>query len=614
MSHLVTIESFDHKAFLKTLTQRPGVYCMYDHANNILYVGKANNLKKRVASYFRVTGLSNKTTVMVSKITRIDVTVTNSETEALLLEQSLIKDLRPPYNILLRDDKSYPYIFLSTHSDYPLLAFRRGAKREKGRYFGPYPSSGAVRETLHILQKVFLIRQCEDSFYINRTRPCLQYQIKRCTAPCVALISPEDYKRDVDHAVLFLEGKSQQLINDLASKMDEAANQLNFEQAAIYRDQIQKLSLIREQQYVVNEVGDVDVIACVVKPGGICVQILYVRDGRVLGNKTYFPKSPLDVDAIQVLSEFIPQFYLNGMGARDIPSDILINAHITDADTIASAISQFSERKVTISHSVRTHRARWLKLAITNAEQNLISHLANRQQFYRRFEALQEAFVLDTLPQRLECFDISHSSGEATVASCVVFDLNGPLKTDYRRFNIDGITEGDDYAAMKQALTRRYTRIKSGEGKLPDILFIDGGKGQLHQAEMVLEELQITDVVLIGIAKGEGRKPGLETLIVSGQSGEIHLPSDSPALHLIQQVRDEAHRFAITGHRGRRAKKRKESPLEEIPGVGPKRRRDLLRHFGGWQEIMRASAEELSKVPGIGQNKAQEIYAHLHND
>jgi excinuclease ABC subunit C len=436
--------TFDYKSFLKTLTQRPGAYCMYDHANTLLYVGKANNLKKRVTSYFRGTGLNSKTVALVSKIARIDVTVTNSETEALLLEQSLIKESRPPYNILLRDDKSYPYIFLSGHSDYPLLGFRRGVKREKGKYFGPYPSSCAVRETLQILQKVFLIRQCEDSFYANRTRPCLQYQIKRCTAPCVGLISPQEYQRDVDHAVLFLEGKSQLLIENLATKMEASSNQLDFEQAAVYRDQIQKLRLVQEQQYVVSDSGDVDVIACVTKPGGVCVQVLYVRDGRVLGNKTYFPRSPLDIDGMQVLSEFIPQFYLNGMGARDIPPDIIINCDIEDAHTIEAALTQFSGRKTTINHHVRTHRARWLKLAVTNAEQNLISHLANKQQFYKRFETLQEVFSLDALPQRLECFDISHSSGEATVASCVVFDINGPLKTDYRRFNIDGITEGDD--------------------------------------------------------------------------------------------------------------------------------------------------------------------------
>jgi excinuclease ABC subunit C len=471
-----------------------------------------------------------------------------------------------------------------------------------------------VRETLQILQKVFMIRQCEDSFYANRTRPCLQYQIKRCSAPCVGFISPKDYQQDVEHAVLFLEGKSQLLINDLAVKMDSASQALDFEQAVIYRDQIQKLSLIREQQYVVNDSGNVDIIACVVKPGGICVQILYVRDGRVLGNKTYFPPSPLDIDAAQVLSEFIPQFYLNSMGVRDIPPDILTNVAVEDAATIMAALTASSSRKTSISHKVRTHRARWLKLAVTNAQQNLVNHLASKQQFYSRFEALQQEFSLDAIPQRLECFDISHSSGEATVASCVVFDVNGPLKNDYRRFNIEGITEGDDYAAMRQALLRRYTRVKSGEAKAPDILFIDGGKGQLHQAEMVLAELEITNIILIAIAKGAGRKPGLETLIVSGQFGEINLPPDSLALHLIQQIRDEAHRFAIIGHRGRRAKKRSESPLEKIPGVGPKRRRDLLRHFGGWQEIMRASAEELGKVNGIGSYKAQEIYAYLHNE
>jgi len=606
--------AFDHQTFLKNLTQRPGVYSMLDDERKVLYVGKAKNLKKRVGSYFRTTALDNKTLALVARISNVEVTVTSSEAEALLLEQSLIKELKPPYNIEFRDDKSYPFIYLSAADKYPRLGFHRGAHHRKGRYFGPYPSAGAVRDSLNILQKVFRVRQCEDTFFKNRSRPCLQYQIKRCSGPCCDLVSPEDYQEDVRLATMFLTGKNQQLLKEYANKMDLASERLNFEKAALYRDQMAHLQRIQEQQYVVGKQGDIDVIAAVVDPGGVCIQLLFIRGGRLLGNKTFFPKTRLHPSEKELLSAFIPQFYLPAHGQREIPREIILSEKIEDKQLLILALEQKSHKKVRIADSVRGYRSRWLDLARANARQSLGTHLADKQNIYQRFEALQEGLVLDDLPQRLECFDISHSSGEATVASCVVFDTGGPLKSDYRRFNIDGIKPGDDYAAMAQALSRRYTRIKSGEGVLPDILFIDGGKGQLHEAEKILEELQISDVTIVGVAKGAGRKAGLESLFVSGRKGEVSLPPDSAALHLIQQIRDESHRFAVTAHRQRRAKKRNESPLEGIEGVGPKRRRALLRHFGGNQQVERAAAEEIAKVDGINQKLAKHIYASLHND
>lgn len=603
---------FDYKPFLKNLTTRPGVYRMYSTEDEILYVGKAKNLKNRVSSYFRTTALAGKTMALVARIARVEITVTNSETEALLLEQSLIKQHKPPYNIDFKDDKSYPYIFLSSEDKYPRLAFHRGAQKLAGRYFGPFPSAYSVRDSLNILQKVFRVRQCEDSFFKNRSRPCLQYQIKRCSGPCCDLVSEEDYADDVNHAILFLEGKSRVVLDDYANKMDEASKALEFEKAAQYRDQIAHLQRIQEQQYVFGSEGDIDVIATVVNPGGVCVLVMMVRGGRLLGNKTYFPRIKIEENESEVLTSFIPPFYLSGASGREIPREIIVNAKIEDKATIESALAAESGRKVTIADNVRGHRSRWASLATTNAEQSLGGHLASRNNIFQRFEALQEALGLADMPERLECFDISHSSGEATVASCVVFDQNGPLKSDYRRFNIDGITPGDDYAAMSQALSRRYTRLKKGEGRLPDVLFVDGGKGQMSQAENILEELQITGVVLVGVAKGPTRKAGLESLFVSG-GDELTLSPDNPALHLIQHIRDESHRFAITAHRNRRSKKRKESVLEGIDGVGPKRRRALLRHFGGSQRVEAASTEELAKVEGISRKLAEHIYATLHN-
>jgi len=604
---------FDHSRFLANTTQQPGIYQMFGGDGAILYVGKAKNLKARLSSYFRKTGLTPKTQALVSRIARIEVTVTASETEALILEQNLIKSNRPPYNILLRDDKSYPYIFISSGEDYPRISFHRGAKKKRGDYFGPFPNVGAVKESLHFLQKTFRVRQCEDSVFKNRTRPCLQYQIKRCTAPCVEFISPADYKIDVYHTSLFLTGNADKLLGELADKMDVAAQELAFEKAAAYRDQITALRTVQSQQVIEEGNGDIDVIAAEMRAAAICVHVLFIRQGRILGSRSFYPSATLAETPAEILSEFIPQFYLASSG-REIPRELIVGSQLEEAELLSAALQQAVGRQVLINHQVRSHRAQWLQMAATAAQQNLIAHINNKKNSLDRFVALQEALNLDETPQRLECFDISHSSGELTVASCVVFDTNGPLKSDYRRFNIDGITPGDDYAAMEQALTRRYTRLQNGEGKLPDILLIDGGKGQLGKAIDVLAELGVQGVQLIGVAKGTTRKAGFETLFDGETGAEIVLPGDSPALHLIQHIRDESHRFAITGHKQRRDKKRKTSTLEDVPGIGANRRRELLRHFGGLQEVQNASINDLARVNGISQRLAEEIYAFFHND
>ncbi len=607
-------KQFDSKAFLKTLTSRPGVYRMLDAEGTVIYVGKAKNLKRRVSSYFQRQGLTPKTQALVSNINAIEVTVTHTENEALLLENNLIKSLRPRYNILLRDDKSYPYLFLSDDA-FPRLGFHRGKRGKKGRYFGPYPSTSAVRESLNLLQKLFPVRQCEEHFYRNRSRPCLQYQIKRCSAPCVGLVTEEQYAEDVRHAVMFLQGKDNAIIDELVGRMEQASHRLEFEQAAHYRDQIANLRRVQEKQYVMGEGGDLDVVAARVRNGVGCVQVFFIRGGRNLGNKSYFPSHIAQSDEAELLQAFLPQYYLaEGRSGTSLPGEIILSASLSEQKLLQQVLSEKAGRKLALSDSVRGDRARWLELAVTNAEQALSSHLAAKANIYARFIALQEAFGLAEMPQRLECFDISHTMGEATVASCVVFDTNGALKSDYRRFNIEGITPGDDYAAMKQALMRRFKRLKEGEGKFPDILLIDGGKGQLAQAEEVMEELQVVNVMLIGVAKGPERRPGLEQLILSGQSQPTILPADSPALHLVQQVRDEAHRFAITGHRQRRAKARRSSILEGIPGLGPKRRQQLLKQFGGLQEVARAGVEDLTKIKGISRQLAQSIYDIFHND
>lgn len=602
----------DLKALVRELPEDPGIYRMLNVRDEIIYVGKARNLKKRVSSYFTRADGSPKTRAMVTHIDHIEVTTTHTETEALILENNLIKEHRPRYNVLLRDDKSYPYIFLSTQQEYPRLSLHRGARMQKGRYFGPYPNAGAVRETLNLLQKLFLVRQCEDSFFNNRSRPCLQYQIKRCSAPCTKQITPDAYAEDLRHAVMFLEGKNTEVINELVIKMDSAAEQLAYEQAALYRDQIAALRVVQEKQYVSSDKGDIDVISSVTQNGVGCVEVFYIRDGHNLGNKTFFPKHTSNATAEEILEAFLPQFYLGKEAASEIPSQVIINHALGDTEVLKSVLSEAAGRQVVVSSNVRAERSRWLSMATANAEQNLQRYLNTRSNVMQRFVALQEALLLDSMPQRLECFDISHTSGDKTVASCVVFNTEGALKSDYRRFNIDGITGGDDYAAMNQALTRRYTRLKAGEGRLPDILFIDGGKGQVREAEQVLEELQISNVNLIGIAKGRARKAGEETLYLSASGEEINLPADSSALHLIQQIRDEAHRFAISGHRARRGKAQKRSTLEDIPGIGAKRRRQLLQQFGGLQGVARAGVEDLANIKGISSELAQRIYDIFH--
>jgi excinuclease ABC subunit C len=610
--------TFDAKEFLSHLTSKPGIYRMLGSDGTVLYVGKARNLKKRVSSYFQKNLASPKTHALMASVEGVEVTITHTESEALLLENNLIKELKPRYNILLRDDKSYPYIYLSEGGHpFPRLGYHRGAKRAKGRYFGPYPSAGAVRESLNLLQKLFRVRQCEDSFYANRSRPCLQYQIKRCTAPCVGLISEAAYAEDVRHAVMFLEGKSPAVMDELVAKMEAASKNLAFEQAAQYRDQIASLRRVQETQYVSGEGGNLDVIAVASEGGMACVQVFYVRGGRNLGNKSFFPKHADEATDAEVLRAFIAQYYLSGhglSGGHAIPAEILLSHEPAEREILEAVLQEQAGHRVALAHKLRGDRARWVEMARANAQAAIRAQLSTQASLLKRFELLQDALGLESLPQRLECFDISHTMGEATVASCVVMDTQGPVKSDYRRFNIEDITPGDDYAAMRQALTRRYTRLKKGEGKLPDILFIDGGKGQLSQAEAVLEELQINGVMLVGVAKGPARKAGQEVLVLSGQEAPIILPSDSPALHVVQQVRDEAHRFAITGHRQRRAKARNTSVLEGISGLGPKRRQQLLKQFGGLQEVARAGVEDLASIPGISKQLAQRVYDAFHAD
>ncbi|TVP78785.1 excinuclease ABC subunit UvrC [Thioalkalivibrio sp.] len=603
-----TAPAFDHKAFLKTCTPAPGVYQMLDDAGTVLYVGKANSLRKRIASYFRTAGeRSPKTRAMVAQIADIRVAVTQTEAEALLLEANLIKRHRPRYNILLRDDKSYPYIFVSNH-DYPRLGFHRGTRKKGVRYFGPYPSTVAVRDTLNLLQKLFLVRQCEDSVFAHRSRPCLQHQIGRCTAPCVGLIDPDEYAADVDASLRFLEGRSDRVIGDLVQRMETAAAELRFERAARLRDQIASLRQISEQQYVAGGEGDADIFALAREGGSAAVQIFFVRNGQNLGNAVRYPKLPEETGNAEIMTAILAQYYAE----REPPRQVLLSERPEEPEALEALLEQRRGSRVKLAWSTRGQRAEWLRMAERNAELALRTHLAGKAGQQARLEALAAALNLPELPRRMECFDISHTQGEGTVASCVVFGPEGPIKSDYRRFNIAGIEPGDDYAAMHQALERRFARLKKGEGQVPDILFIDGGKGQVSQALDVLRAQGLEGLRVVGVAKGADRRPGLETLVLSGVEGPSILPAQSSALHLIQQIRDEAHRFAITGHRARRAKARRESRLEEIPGLGPKRRTALLRHFGGLRGITRAGVDELAKVPGISRSLARAIYEGFH--
>jgi len=579
----------------------------------VIYVGKAKDLKKRLASYFRQQVSSRKTETLVKNIAQIDVTVTHTETEALLLEHNYIKLYQPRYNVLLRDDKSYPLIFLSADT-HPRLAVHRGAKHAKGEYFGPFPNSYAVRETLALLQKLFPIRQCENSVYRNRSRPCLQYQIGRCLGPCVAgLVSEEEYRQQVDYVRLFLSGKDQQVLHQLIARMEEASKLLNFEEAARIRDQIQAVRRVTERQFVSGDSDDLDVIGVAFDAGMACLHVLFIRQGKVLGSRSYFPKVPGGTEMSEVVQTFVGQFYLQGSQARTLPGEILLDFSLPEKDLLAESLSELAGRKIQIQSKPRGDRARYLKLARTNAATALTTKLSQQSTIHQRLAELAKVLNLTEI-NRMECFDISHTMGEQTVASCVVFDGNGPVRAEYRRYNISGITPGDDYAAMTQVLKRRYGKALE-EKKIPDVIFIDGGKGQLGMAIEVFKSLNVTwdknKPLLIGIAKGADRKAGLETLFFVPEGEGISLPPDSPALHVIQHIRDDSHNHAITGHRQRRAKVRNTSALELIEGVGPKRRQVLLKYMGGLQPLLNASVEEIAKVPGISQALAEKIYNAL---
>lgn len=601
----------DPKSLLKALTTKPGVYQMLDAQGKIIYVGKACNLKKRVTSYFQ-RGFNSKTQLMMEQAADIQTTITSNENEALFLEANLIKQFRPRYNVLLRDDKSYPYLYLGTQQKFPRLDFYRGAKRKQGRYFGPYPSASSVRENLALIQKLFKLRQCNDTFFKNRTRPCLQYQIKRCTAPCVGFVDQENYRKQVADAILFLEGENDCVINKLMQRMDQASKDLEYEEATHYRDQIAQLRYLQKQQFMMADKGNVDVIGVSESMKCIGFSVLFIRGGRVIGSKAFFPNVPKGADIKSALAAFIPQYYLSPMRSDDIPERIILAEPLQDRQWVQNALRDKLKSKLTISDRKLPQYKNWQTMATINAKHLLAQHLMKKNTVVEQLEALQKTLKFPNPIQRVECFDVSHTMGEATVASCVVFGEEGPIKKDYRQFNIKNITLGDDYAALHQALSRRYTRLKSGEGVLPDLLIIDGGIGQLKQAANTLEELQVSGVILLGVAKGPQRKPGLEKLFIWGRKVTLRLSPDDPALHLIQFIRDEAHRFAITVHRAKCTKRRIQSPLQQIEGVGIKRRQQLLRHFGGLQELCKASVVELVKVPGISESLAKRIYDKLH--
>ena len=604
------MSAFDSAAFLKNLTSQPGVYRMYNSQGEVIYVGKAKNLKKRVSSYFR-THLDNaKTRSLVSQIADMDVTVVNSETEAFLLENNFIKKYKPRYNVVMRDDKSYPFIFLSDH-EHPRLSFHRGPQKKKGEYFGPYPSAWSVRESLRSMQRIFPVRQCEDSYYRARSRPCLQYQMQRCSAPCVeGYVSDEEYKEQVNFARLFLKGKNQQVIGELVEKMEKASEALNFEAAARYRDQINALRKVQERQWVAGTQDEMDVFGFALKGNMACIQVMFIREGQLLGSKAYFPKVPNIADEQEVFESFFLQFYL--AGNKVIPKQIVLSNSLNDEEAIAKVLASEAGHKVHFFKGAREEKRKYLQLAQSNAQAALDAQYSQQKSVFARYLDLEGALEVDTPIQRMECFDISHTSGQQTVASCVVFNREGPLKSDYRRYNIEGITPGDDYAAMAQALKRRYKSVKEVQ-KIPDLLLIDGGKGQLAQAEAFFEEWpHDKKPMLLGVAKGTTRKPGLETLILAGSHEVLPMDSHSPGLHLVQHIRDESHRFAITGHRNRRQKVKTTSSLESIPGIGAKRRQTLLKFMGGLQGLKKASKDEIASLPGISQELADTIYDHLH--
>jgi excinuclease ABC subunit C len=602
--------TFNSQNFLENVGEFPGVYQMHAENDEIIYVGKAKNLKKRLSSYFRKTGLPIKTQALVAQIHSINVTLTHTENEALILEHNLIKQHKPRYNVLLRDSKSYPYIRIDDSHEYPSLTFYRGDRKEKGRYFGPYPNVHSIRETLKMLQKVLPVRQCDDVYFSNRSRPCLQYQIKRCTAPCVGHISKEKYSSDIDLSALFLQGKDKRLNNMLVENMEKASKELDFETAAIFRDRINALKRVQSHQSIDSGSSDIDILSVAEVHGKYCVEVTFVRGGRHSGSRGFFPKVALELTELEVLAAFIPQHYFN----RSMPKEIILSHPIPDQILLAESLSDQAGHKVQLHDKVRGAKKEWLKIGNLNVVERLNRHLAETDTILRRFDHLQQELNLDEIPERIECFDISHTQGNQTVASCVVFSKEGAVKRDYRLYNIKGITPGDDYAAMRQVLTRRYEKMiknEDGKAKLPSMVLIDGGKGQLGIARDVFTELQLNEVLLIGVAKGEGRKPGLERLFVGDDKTPVVLGSHSSALHLVQQIRDEAHRFAISGHRAQRGKAQTQSVLQQIPGVGNKRRQTLLKHFGGIQGVQQAGVKDLAQAPGISVDIAEKIYYHL---
>ena len=592
------------------MTSNPGVYKMYNSDKEVIYVGKAKNLKKRVSSYFRAGNHSNRIKRMISLIKNVDLIITKSEADALLLENIQIKKYRPRFNILLRDDKSYPYIYVDTHHNYPRLSFYRGKRKKDGKFFGPYSNVYSVRDALNTLQKLFKVRQCSDSFFKNRVRPCLQYQIERCSAPCVGLIKKDEYIADINMSMKFLDGKNTEIIDLLIKKMEHASDSQNFESAANFRDQIESLRHTCEQSVVSGEKGDVDIISVFIISETACIQVFNVRNGVSFGNETFFPDIDESINESSLLSIFIGQYYLS----RQIPKEIIINKITKDKKILEYILSKKKTSKVVITNSVRGIRQRWVELAEKNTMDSINTKILSKRNMFNRFHSLQDLLGLSDIPKKLECFDVSHTFGEQTVASCVSFSIEGAQKKDYRKFNIKSTSIGDDYAAMKEALTRHFSRLKKSDVSLPDICFIDGGIGQVNTALKVMEELQISTVQIIGVSKGKERKPGEETIIMDYGKTKINLEKNSLALHLIQQIRDEAHRFAITGHRKRRDKSRFKSPLEEIPGLGPKRKQILLKHFGGLQGLVKAGEDEIKKIPGINKTLAEAIYFRFHNN
>ncbi len=599
---------FDPAPVIAGLPHRPGVYRMLDAAGAVLYVGKALDLKKRVASYFQKQGGgSPRIQLMLTHVAAIEITTTRSEAEALLLENNLIKALTPRYNILFRDDKSYPYLVITGHP-FPRLGFHRGNLDREHRYFGPFPSAGAVRDSIHLLQKVFRIRTCEDTVFSHRSRPCLLHQIRRCTAPCVGLIDAARYAEDVNSAEMFLSGREDEVIERLIGRMNAAAASRRYEEAAVCRDQVAALRKVREKQYVSGESGrDADVVACARASGVTCVNLVMIRGGLHLGDKNFYPRNADDCSETQVIEAFITQHYLR----HAVPPQIVTHAGIT-AGPIEQLLSEQGGGRVRIVTGSSGERRAWLQMALTNAQLGAEQALGLQANQAARLTALQQGLDLGETAHRIECFDVSHTMGEAAVASCVVYDESGMQKSDYRRYNITGITPGDDYGAMREVLSRRYRRIVAGEGKTPDLVVIDGGRGQLGVAQEVFAELGLSDVPIVAVAKGDERKPGLEQLLLPGRDAPLRWPPDHPGLHLIQQIRDEAHRFAIQGHRARRGKARASSPLENISGVGARRRQRLLARFGGLRGLMSASIDELAQVDGISRTLAEKIYQELH--